>query len=261
MKNLFNKQNCKYQDYCQELEAKNAAQKSLVILNYLLPGVVIALLINVKSIHDFFVNTFQLSSESYQFGLLIALTFGWHMAYPLYMLKIKRGYSWKDTMEALSLDRFSLKGIFFVTPLFFAIVLLFSIPYMGLLFPSIHTFLQSINLIAIPEHSIFHNYQTIYQFAPWQLGLLFIGNIVGEEIYFRGYLMKKSSFLKKHNWWIHSILFTIYHLWQMPMTYALGAISLSFGIYMLWRKNIYELMTLHILINLILPIVVQIIWH
>lgn len=260
MTNLFNIKNSTYQHYCQELEAKSVIQKFLVILNYLLPGVVIALLINVKCIHDFFVNTFHFTSESYQFSLLIGLTFGWHMAYPVYMLKVKKGYSWKETLGALSLDRFSSKGVLLITPFLFIVVLLFAVPYMGLLFSPIHAFLQSINLIAIPEHSIFHNYQTIYQFAPWQLGLLFIGNIVGEEVYFRGYLMKKSSFLKQHNWWIHSLLFTIYHLWQIPMTYALGFISLSFGICMMWRKNTYELMVLHVLINLLLPVVVQTVW-
>nr|WP_299339761.1 CPBP family intramembrane glutamic endopeptidase [Allomuricauda sp.] len=113
--------------------------------------------------------------------------------------------------------------------------------------------------MAIPEYSIFHNYETIYSFAPWQLALLFIGNFLGEEVYFRGYLMKKSAFLGMHNWWVHSVLFTIYHFWQIPMTYALGAISLSFGLLMHWRKNLFELILLHVLINLLMPILAQLI--
>ena len=261
MKNLFNQPNSTYQKYAEALQAKSVSQKAWVLFNYLLPGILITILINIKRIHDFFIDLFSCSSESYQFWLLIALTFGWHITYPVFMLRIKKGYSWKETAEALSLNRFSVKGFLVTTPLFFLLLLLLAVPYMGAFFPSIHAYLQSIDLIAIPEHSLFYDYQTIYNFAPWQLALLFIGNFVGEEIYFRGYLLKRSSFLGKHNWWIHSLLFTIYHLWQIPMTYALGFISLSFGIYMIWRKNLYELMLLHVLINLLLPVAVQIIWY
>lgn len=261
MKNLFKQPSEHYQHFTEALMAKRGFEKAFVIFNYLLPGIVITLLINVKSIHNFFVTAFNLSSENYQFWLLIGLTFGWHLGYPVFMLKIKKKYSWKEVFQALNLDRFSIKGAFLTTPMFFLLVLLFAVPYMGLLFSHINTYLQSIELFTIPEHSIFYDYQTIYSFAPWQLTLLLIGNFLGEEVYFRGYLLKRSAFLGKHNWWIHSILFTIYHLWQIPMTYALGFISLSFGIYMIWRKNLYELIILHILINLILPIAVQILWN
>lgn len=260
MKNLFNESHPHYHQFEQDLQARTPTQKILTIINYFLPGIVLTLFINVQVIHDYGLRFFQISSASYQFWLLIGLTFGWHIAYPIFMLKVKEGYSWKTTGQALNLDQFSVKGFFLVTPLFFLFVLLFAVPYMGFCFPPIHDFLQSIDLFAIPSHSIFHDYQTIYGFTPWQLGLLFIGNFVGEEIYFRGYLMKKSAFLGKHNWWIHSVLFSAYHLWQIPMTYALGFVSLAFGLGMIWRKNLYELMFLHLLINLLLPVIVQLVF-
>lgn len=261
MNNIFKVSNLQYDEYETDLKAKTGFQKLLVLINYILPGVIMLMLINIKSIHDSFTNYLQISSENFQFWILIGLTFGWHIAYPIFMLKAKYKYTWKQVTEALNLNQFSLKGFFVITPLFFLTVMIFAVPYMGVFFKGIHEFLQSIDVIAIPEHSLFYDYSKIYSLAPWQLGLLFIGNFVGEEIYFRGYLLKKSAFLGIHNWWVHSILFSAYHLWQIPMTYALSFISLSFGLYMLWRKNLFELMLLHLMINLLLPIIVQLVWH
>jgi membrane protease YdiL (CAAX protease family) len=260
MKNIFKVTNLQYDKYETDLKAKTCFQKVLVFINYILPGVIVLLLINVKNLHDYLSDYFHISSEYFQFWVLIGLTFGWHIAYPIYMLKVKKKYTWKQVKEALNINQFTLKGFFVITPLFFVLVLILAVPYMGILFTDIHEFLQSIDFIAIPEHSLFYDYSKIYSLAPWQIGLLFIGNFVGEEIYFRGYLLKKSAFLGNHNWWIHSILFSAYHLWQIPMTYSLSFISLSFGLYMIWRKNLFELMLLHLMINLLLPIIVQLAW-
>jgi len=65
----------------------------------------------------------------------------------------------------------------------------------------------------------------LYAFPPFALLLLFIGNFLGEELYFRGYLMKKSSFLGRANWFINPFLFALYHLWQIPMTWPWSASS------------------------------------
>ncbi|MEM8527643.1 MAG: CPBP family intramembrane glutamic endopeptidase [Bacteroidota bacterium] len=261
MHNLFflNNNHPHYNQYNHDLSAKSTLEKCWVIFAYLLPGIVFTILVNIKWIHDSLSGLFSLSANQYQFWLLILLTFGWHMLYPVLVLRLKRKYSWKEIMEALSLDQFSVKGFFLITPLFFALVLLLGVPYMKFAFPLVHNFLQSIDWFAIPEHSVFYDYSKIYGFASWQLTLLFIGNFVGEEIYFRGYLMKRSAFLGKHNWWGHSILFSLYHFWQIPMTYALAFIALSFGLFMMWRKNLYELMLLHFMINLFLPIAVQVV--
>ncbi|WP_422080132.1 CPBP family intramembrane glutamic endopeptidase [Ulvibacterium sp.] len=261
MKTLFTAVHPHYAYYENLLKAKSRRQKFWAIANYLLPGIVFTLLINIRFVHDSLSSLFHLSSREYQFWVLIALTFGWHMAYPLYALRVKEQLNWTGVLRALNLDKLSLKGILLITPLFFLIVLLFVVPYMGIVFPKVHSFLQSVEVLKTPEHSIFANYETMYGFHPWQLALLFIGNFVGEEVYFRGYLMKKSAFLGKHNWWIHSLLFSFYHLWQIPMTYALTFVVLVFGLFMVLRKNLYELMLLHILINLVLPVVVQMVWY
>ncbi|MEM1325644.1 MAG: CPBP family intramembrane glutamic endopeptidase [Bacteroidota bacterium] len=261
MNHLFSTTDPTYNYYESELQARTPKEKVFVIFNYLLPGILITLLINVKSVVNYLSQLFDTSIEQYQYYIVVFVALGWHLCYPLYVLKVKRKYTWKAIAQTLSLHRFSVKGFFLLTPLFFILVLVIAVPYMRYVFPVLNQFLQQIPLLQIPEHSIFHDYETLYEFSPWQIALLLIGNFLGEEVYFRGYLMKRSAFLGKHNWWIHSLLFTIYHLWQIPMTYALGFISLAFGLYMSWRKNLYELILLHILINLLLPTVVQLVFY
>lgn len=258
MKNPFITTSTTYLKFENQLRAQTSAEKLLVLLNYLFPGIVVVILINVKEIIYPLSDLFGVSTNNFQFWVMIGVTFGWHICYPIFMLKAVKGYSWKEVFQALSMDRFSAKGFLVLTPLFFLLVCVVAVPYMKFGFGVVHEFLQAVPLFQIPSHSIFYSYETIYGFASWQLSFLFIGNFLGEEIYFRGYLMKKSSFLGKHNWWIHSILFTIYHLWQIPMTFSLGVISLSFGLLMCWRKNLCELILLHILINLVLPVLVQV---
>ena len=50
------------------------------------------------------------------------------------------------------------------------------------------------------------------------MGIFFVGNFLGEELYFRGYLMKKTAFLGGWNWVFNSVAFSLYHLWQAPQT-------------------------------------------
>ncbi len=99
----------------------------------------------------------------------------------------------------------------------------------------------------MPDYSIFKG--DLYDF-PVMLLFLFIGNFLGEELYYRGYLMKKCSFLGQHTWWITSILFALYHLWQIPETWPSILPVLIFGFMMMLRKDIYVVIILHIFLNL-----------
>ena len=79
---------------------------------------------------------------------------------------------------------------------------------------------------------------------------LFIGNFLGEELYFRGYLMKKSSFLGRANWFVNPLLFALYHLWQIPQTWPLIGLVLAFGLLMRMRKDLYVLVAFHLFVNM-----------
>ena len=130
----------------------------------------------------------------------------------------------------------------------FAIV---SVPYMQFVWSPLHRVCQAVPLFHIPAWSIFGgDSRGLYAFPPFALLLLFIGNFLGEELYFRGYLMKKSSLLGRANWFINPFLFALYHLWQIPMTWPLVGLVFAFGLLMWMRKDLYVLIAFHLFVNM-----------
>jgi uncharacterized protein len=97
---------------------------------------------------------------------------------------------------------------------------------------------------------MFASYEAFYGAPAMVMILMLIGNFVGEEIYFRGYLMKKTAFFGRYNWIVNSTLFCLYHLWQIPQTWPLIVPFLFFGLTMQLRKNLYTAIMFHLLFNL-----------
>jgi len=106
-------------------------------------------------------------------------------------------------------------------------------------------------LFRIPAGSIFQDTpEAMLGFPAMALAVLAIGNFVGEELYFRGYLMKKSAFLGRANWVVNSVLFALYHLWQVQQTWPMVGLVLSFGLLMALRKDLYVLIAFHFLMSM-----------
>lgn len=111
--------------------------------------------------------------------------------------------------------------------------------------------LPAVPLFHVPRWSIFGGDPAgLYAFPPYALAILFVGNFVGEELYYRGYLMKKTSFLGPANWVVNPLLFALYHLWQIPFTWPLIGLVLAFGLLMRLRKATYELVAFHLFSNM-----------
>jgi membrane protease YdiL (CAAX protease family) len=109
----------------------------------------------------------------------------------------------------------------------------------------------AVPLFRIPSYSIFQDTsENIYSFPPVALLFLGVGNFLGEELYFRGYLMKKSAFLGKMNWIVNSVLFALYHLWQVQQTWPMIGLALPFGLLMALRKDLYVLIAFHFFANM-----------
>jgi membrane protease YdiL (CAAX protease family) len=51
-------------------------------------------------------------------------------------------------------------------------------------------------------------------------------NIFSEEVFFRGYLFRKSLFLGRWTWIANGLLFIAYHIFQIPLTYAIFPVGL-----------------------------------
>jgi CAAX protease family protein len=63
----------------------------------------------------------------------------------------------------------------------------------------LQVWLGSLPSLAIPAYRMFASAKAFYGGSPLLLGLMLIGNFVGEDVYFRGYLMKKTVFPGRAN--------------------------------------------------------------
>jgi membrane protease YdiL (CAAX protease family) len=76
---------------------------------------------------------------------------------------------------------------------------------------------------------------------------------MGEEAYFRGFLLKRLGWLGPNGSWLASnALFCSYHLWQAPVNWAYLPVFflLPFGFGMAWRKSLWVTILIHVLLNL-----------
>lgn len=239
-----------YTSYERTYQAKTLASKAFYLFAYLLPGIVAFLLINIKSVHDSLAGLTGLEGYTFQYAIFVLFTLGWHLTFPVMMLRFHEKCTWKQVLEFLSLHRFSWKEVLLAAPIAFALSVLLSLPYMMTLYEPFQDWLNSYPALQIPAHSIFASYEAFYGAPTIVLILMIIGNFVGEEVYFRGYLMKKTAFLGRWNWLINSLLFCLYHFWQVPQTWPLIVPCLFFGLTMQFRKNLYTLIIFHLLFNL-----------
>ncbi|WP_276392196.1 CPBP family intramembrane glutamic endopeptidase [Eudoraea chungangensis] len=247
---LFNKENAVYNHYEKAGKVKSTFKKSCYLVSYLLPGIAAYILINLEFVYNGLTAFFGLNGYDFQYYTFVIFTLGWHIAFPVLMLRKNDGLEWKEIPKFLSLDRFSLKEILVAAPVAFALSVLLSLPYMVMVYIPFQSWLNSITIFQIPTYSIFASYEAFYGAPVFILIMMMVGNFIGEEIYFRGYLMKKTSFLGKYNWLVGSVLFCIYHLWQIPQTWPLIVPFLFFGLTMQLRKNLYTMIAFHIFFNL-----------
>ena len=74
---------------------------------------------------------------------------------------------------------------------------------------------------------------------------------VAEELYFRGYLLPRLSYLGRYAPALNTVLFSLYHFWQ-PYLYPTLILALFPMVYLVWRKqNIRIGIYTHCLLNLI----------
>jgi uncharacterized protein len=243
-------ENPTYDKYAKEFQAKTPMSQAFYLFAYLLPGIVAYILVNIEPVHRFLSGVFGLKGYDFQYYMFVVFTLFWHIAFPIFMLRRNEKLKWREVFEFLSLNRFSFKEILVVAPIAFALSVVFSLPYMMTLYEPIQTWLNAVPWLRIPSHSIFASYEAFYGAPVAVMVLMLIGNFIGEEIYFRGYLMKKTAFLGRFNWLVNSILFCLYHLWQVPQTWPLIVPFIFFGLTMQLRKNLYTMIMFHLLFNL-----------
>jgi membrane protease YdiL (CAAX protease family) len=251
LQRFFLREDPTYDRYAATCQATSWAAKFFYLLMYLLPGILVYVAINVGSVYRAELGLTGVSGKNLQFGWVMLITFGWHMLTPFLFLRFADKLTFRQSLEFLGLNRIDLRGLFLVLPVYcvgFAIV---ALPYMHYVWNPFSAWLGTVPAFQIPAYSIFQGEPDgLYSFPPVALVFLFIGNFLGEELYFRGYLLKKTAFLGKAVWILNSLLFALYHFWQVPQTWPLLGLVLAFGLLMWLRKDLYVLIAFHLFVNM-----------
>ncbi len=235
-----------YDKFLREHEAKNFRQLVLYLSLAVLPGFLAYLL--VYPLRSTLMSLTGLSSHYVQFLVLAVMASGWHILFPFFMLRFVDKLTFRQSLRYLGFGKPDVKGLLLVLPAITILFTVLSLPYMKYVFPPLSGFFNSIPALHMGEWHIYN--QGYYDF-PWSLLVIgLIGNFVGEEIYFRGYLLRKAGSLR-FDWLIISVLFQFYHMWQAPLNWAFIplAVVIPCEILVKLRKNIYVSILFHIFIN------------
>lgn len=247
LRRFFVREDAIYDRYASTYQAKSPRAKLIYLALYLVPGLLGYVLLNVGPVFRGLVELTKLSPKNLQVTGFIIITFGWHMFTPFLILRYADKLTLRQSVAFLGLNRVDWRGLFLVLPAFCAVFALLSAPYMTFVWKPLQIWLQSVPAFRIPTYSIFYK---PYDISPFALVFIFIGNYVGEELYFRAYLMKKTAFLGRANWVANSVLFALYHIWQIPQTWPLIGLVLAFGLLMTLRKDLYVLIAFHLFVNM-----------
>lgn len=251
LRRFFVREDAVYDCYNAAYQAKTRLAKVIYLFLYFLPGFVAFLVVNIEPLFRAEMAFTGLSARWVQYVWLLLITFGWHMFVPLVILRYADRLSLRESFAFLGLNRVDLRGLFLILPIFMVLFALISLPYLKYVAPVIENWTKAIPLFRIPSYSIFQDTpENIYSFPPIALLFLGIGNFLGEELYFRGYLLKKSAFLGEANWTVNSILFALYHVWQVQQTWPMIGLILMFGLLMKLRKDLWVMIGFHFFVNM-----------
>ncbi|AII54364.1 CPBP family intramembrane glutamic endopeptidase [Hymenobacter sp. APR13] len=257
LRRLLRRSDARYDYYAAQYQARTPAARAWYLAFYLLPGLLVYAAINVAPVYAAGLRLTGLAGPVYQYAWLIGITYGWHLLLPVLVLRYADGLPWRDIPDFLGLRRPDWAGCTWLLLLVFVVFTLLTLPYMRYVQQPLYQWLDQVPAFRIPAYSIFKSAEALYGFPPVWLALLLIGNFVGEEVYFRGYLQKKSAFLGRWNVPVNGVLFAVYHFFQIPQTWPLVVPTLIFPLLMHWRKSLYVVILFHLLINLGWSAVVQ----
>jgi membrane protease YdiL (CAAX protease family) len=248
---VFVRKDAVYDYYSAKYQAKTAVGKLVYLSFYLLPGILAFVVVNIEPVFRREMALTGWSARYVQYAWLLIITFGWHIFVPFAVLRLADRLTLRESFAFLGLNRVDWRGLLTVLPVFMVGFALISMPYVKYVAPMIEDWTKMMPLFRVPSYSIFQDTpENIYSFPPIALLFLGIGNFLGEELYFRGYLMKKSAFLGEANWTVNSVLFGLYHVWQVQQTWPMIGLILLFGVLMKLRKDLWVMVAFHFFVNM-----------
>ena len=236
----------KYDGYVASHQARTPREKWAAIGLHLLPGAfgLFSIKLLVPLLHDWT----GLAHHWLQLITLGSMAIFWELTMPFVWLR-RDGLSFRESLEFLGFGSWDWKGLLVVTPLLLVVMAAVGFPYLTWAYEPVRQWLDQWGVIHMPEwHILYYGY---YNFPILPLILVIIGNFIGEEVYFRGYLLKKLGFLGSRAWLASNFLFCFYHLWQAPVNWAYLPIFflVPFGQAMAWRKSIWVTIAIHLALN------------
>ncbi|WP_068620531.1 CPBP family intramembrane glutamic endopeptidase [Paenibacillus tuaregi] len=246
LERFFNLRDPKYTAFLKKHEAADVKQIAFYLMLAVVPGFIAYFL--VFHMREPISRLTGWSDHYTQFVILALMASGWHTFFPFFMLRWKDKLTFKQSLHYLGFTRLDLRGLILIVPIITLLFTAVSLPYMKYIYPPLHDFLNGIPMLRMEGWHIYN--QGYYDF-PWFLLLIGIfGNFVGEEIYFRGYLLRKLGKLK-YDWLIVSVCFQLYHMWQAPVNWSflLLAVVIPCEIIVRLRKSIYGAIVFHIFVN------------
>jgi membrane protease YdiL (CAAX protease family) len=251
LRRVFVRDDAVYDQFSERYQAKTLLGKIVYLSLYVLPGILAFIVINIESLFRWEMAITGWSARYIQYAWVLIITFGWHILVPFVVLRYADKLTIRESCAFLGLNRVDWRGLLFVLPVFMVGFAVISLPYIRYVAPVIEDWTKMIPLFRIPSYSIFQDTpENIYSFPPVALLFLGIGNFLGEELYFRGYLMKKSAFLGEANWTVNSVLFGLYHVWQVQQTWPMIGLILTFGLLMKLRKDLWVMVGFHFFVNM-----------
>jgi len=246
--NFFNLSDPNYVHFVRKFEAKTKKEIAFYLFLGLLPGLFAYLF--TYPLREPMMEWLGISAAYVQFFALAVMSIGWHLLVPFLMLRYKDRLSFKESLVYLGFARLDLKGLLIVFPILTILFTLISLPYMKYVFPPLFNWLNGFPAFHMGEWHIFN--QGYYDFPLFLLLIGLVGNFIGEEIYFRGYLLRKVGRLRLDWLWI-AIIFQFYHMWQIPMNWSFVPLAMFIPeeILVKLRKNIYGAILLHLFVNFV----------
>lgn len=245
--NYVSRHDPKYDHWVATHQARTVGRQVQTVLLHLAPG--LFGLIAVKVLTPWLMGPTGIRPHWIQFILLGSMAIGWELTMPFVWLR-REGLTFRESLESLGLLAVDWKGLALFAPLSVIAVTVVGFPYLAYGYEPVRLWLNQWSPIAMPEWHILN--WGYYNFPLLPLVIVFVGNFLGEEVYFRGYLLKRLGWLGPvKSALVSNALFCTYHFWQAPVNWAYLPVFwlLPFGFGMIWRKSLWVTVAVHVMIN------------
>ncbi len=243
-------------DILKETVMKEAKKNPLILFIYFIPGTIyyifnslFARAISSATGSNLWVTQVYIAAFVLC-GLMLFITW--------FYLKTAEKLTFRQMMGELGLNRFSWKNMLIAA----LITLPFAVFYLGLWQPLVwepaSRLLDGISVFHIPDWhwqkigiaSAMENVPGGI-FIPAMITLL-IANHLGEEVFFRAFLFKRTEpFFGKWTFIAAGLLFILHHTFQASRTYPAFPLGIFITGYYSWRRDVYGCILIHLIMNIV----------